>query len=229
MSRVRDRWLRVTSVSEVVQLWTVGHSNHTIERFLELLGEHGIEVLVDVRSEPYSSYSKHFCQAPLRRSLKDAGLAYLFMGRELGGRPPEPEFYDEDGHVLYGEVAATERFGGGLRRLIDGAARYRVAVMCSEENPTSCHRRQLIARALRETSQRVAIAHIRSTGEVVDDAQLDRDADGTGQLELTEERAPWRSPASTRGDQKPPGGDSIGGRHLGRPECQSTQPELFGG
>ncbi|MCY3924878.1 MAG: DUF488 domain-containing protein [bacterium] len=215
-------------MSDVVQLWTVGHSNHTVERFLELLGEFDIEVVVDVRSEPYSSYSKHFCQETLRRSLTAAGLSYLFMGRELGGRPPEPEFYDEEGHVLYGELAATERFGGGLRRLIDGAERYRVAVMCSEENPMLCHRRQLIARALREESQRVAIAHIRGTGEVVDDVQLDRDADGTGQLGLTEEQTPWRSPTPARGDQKSRAGDPVSRRRLGRAEDQSVQPELFG-
>ena len=212
----------------MVQLWTVGHSNHTVERFLELLGEHSIEVVVDVRSEPYSSYSKHFCQAPLRRSLKDAGLSYLFMGRELGGRPPEPEFYDEDGHVLYGEVAATECFREGVRRLVDGATRYRVAVMCSEENPTSCHRSRLITRALRESGSRVSILHIRGTGEAVDEAQLDQDFGGLGQLELLEDQTPWRSQVPARGVQTQPREDPVGGRRLGRAEDRSAQSELFG-
>ena len=228
MPRVRDPWLKVRGVSGVLQLWTVGHSNHTVERFLELLGEHGIEVVVDVRSEPYSSYSKHFCQAPLRRSLKDAGLSYVFMGRELGGRPPESEFYDEDGHVLYGEVAATERFREGLRRLVDGATRYRVAVMCSEENPTPCHRRQLITRALRETGPRMSIRHIRATGEVVDEAQLDQDAGGTGQLELLEDQPRWRSKVPARGAQTQRREEPVGGRRLGRAEDRSAQSEIFG-
>lgn len=217
----------MTGVSEVVQLWTVGHSNHTVERFLELLAEHGIEVLVDVRSEPYSSYSKHFCQAPLRRSLKDAGLTYLFMGRELGGRPPEPELYDEDGYVLYSEVVAAERFREGLRRLVKGATRYRVAVMCSEENPASCHRSRLITRALRETDSRVSILHIRGTGEVVDEARLDQATGGMGQLELLEDQTPWRSQVPVRGGQVPRSEDPVGGRP-GRSEDRSAQSTLFG-
>ena len=214
-------------VSEVVWLWTVGHSNHTVGRFLELLGEHGIEVVVDVRSEPYSSYSKHFCQAPLRRSLKDAGLSYLFMGRELGGRPPEPEFYDEDGHVRYGEVAATERFREGLRRLVDGATRYRVVVMCSEENPISCHRLRLIARALREVASRVSILHIRGAGEVVDDAQLDEDAGGTGRLGIVESQTRCRSQVPAQAAQMQRGEDPVGGRRFGQVDDRSAQPEFF--
>ena len=212
----------------MVQLWTVGHSNHTVERFLELLGEHGIEVVVDIRSEPYSSYSKHFCQAPLRQSLKDAGLSYLFMGGELGGRPPEPEFYDEDGHVLYGELAVTERFREGLHRLVDGATRYRVSMMCSEENPTSCHRHRLVTRALRESDRRVSILHIRGTGEVVDETRLDQDAGEMGQLELLEDQTPWRSQVPARGTPTQRPEDPVGGRHLGRAEYRTVQAELFG-
>ena len=228
MSRILDPRLKVRGVSGVVQLWTVGHSNHTVERFLELLGEHGIEVVVDVRSEPYSSYSGHFCQGALRRSLKDAGLSYLFMGRELGGRPQEPEFYDEDGHVLYGELAATERFREGLRRLVDGATRYRVAVMCSEENPTSCHRHRLVTRALRETDPRVSILHIRGTGEVVDEIRLDQEAGEVGQLELLQDQTPWRSRVSARGTQTQRPENPVGGRHLGGVESRPAQAELFG-
>ena len=183
---------------------------------------------MDVRSQPYSSYSKHFCEAPLRRLLKEAGLAYLFMGRELGGRPPEPEFYDEDGHVLYGELAATERFGQGLRRLVDGATRYRVAVMCSEENPISCHRRRLITRALRETGPQVTILHIRGTGDAVTDAQLDEDVGGTGRLGIVESRTRWRSQVPAQTAQMQRGEDPVGGQRFGQVDDRSAQPEFFG-
>ena len=227
VSHVRSWWLRVRVVSGVVQLWTVGHSNHTVERFLELLGEHGIEVVVDVRSAPHSSYSKHFSQAPLRRSLKDAGLSYLFMGRELGGRPSEPEFYDEEGCVLYAELAATERFRGGLRRLVDGARRYRVALMCSEENPTSCHRYRLISRALREVGPPVSILHIRGTGAVVDEVQLNRDVGETGQIELLEDQTRWRSQVPVRRARGRRREDPAGGRHRGQAEDRSAQSKLF--
>ena len=158
-------------------LWTIGHSNHTTDRFLELLRANQIDVVVDVRSQPYSSYQGHFSQVPLRQSLEAAGVRYLFLGQELGGRPPEPELYDADDHVLYGELAKTERFRRGLDRLIDGTTRFRVAMMCSEENPTTCHRRLLITRALQESDAPVTVTHIRGTGELVDESVLSQDTD----------------------------------------------------
>ena len=85
-----------------VELWTIGHSNHPLESFISLLKSFRIDVVADVRAHPYARYASHFSQAPLRRLLADAGLQYVFMGRELGGRPDEPELYDSDGRVLYG-------------------------------------------------------------------------------------------------------------------------------
>ena len=152
--------------------------------------------MVDVRSQPYSSYQGHFNQEPLRQSLKDAGFRYLFLGKELGGRPPEPELYDEDSHVLYGELAKTERFQSGLDRIVKGSATFRVAVMCSEEDPTDCHRRQLITRALLESHAPVEVTHIRGSGELVDESQLSQDTDGHKQQTFFEDEAPWRSAQS---------------------------------
>src|ERR1700730_12528224 len=79
-------------------LFTVGHSNHALEEFLRILGEHRIEVLVDTRSHPYSKYVAHFNREELGAALKQAGVKYLYLGRELGGRPDEEEYFDADGH-----------------------------------------------------------------------------------------------------------------------------------
>ena len=177
-------------------LWTIGHSNHTIERFLELLNSNEIDVVVDVRSQPYSSYQGHFSQAPLRRSLEDAGIRYLFLGKELGGRPPEPEFYNEDDYVLYGEVAKTDRFRSGLDRLVKGSAAYRVTMMCSEEDPTDCHRRRLITRALEKSNAPVEVTHILGSGELVEESQLSQDTDRHHQQTFFEDEALWRSAQS---------------------------------
>jgi len=177
-------------------LWTIGHSNHSIERFLELLGSNEIDVVVDVRSQPYSSYQGHFSQTPLRRELEDAGIRYLFLGEELGGRPPEPELYDDEDHVLYGELAKTDRFRRGLDRLVKGSTTYRVAMMCSEEDPTTCHRRLLITRALQESNAPVEVTHIRGSGELVDESQLSQDTDGHKQQAFFEDETPWRSAQS---------------------------------
>ncbi len=153
-----------------------------------LLKQHGIDVVADVRSQPYSRFSPHFRQNALRELLAEAGLGYVYLGRELGGRPPETEFYDDAGNVLYGQLAQTERFAEGLRRLRDGAATQHVAVMCSEENPTRCHRRLLITCALLSEQEPPSVAHIRGDGRLVREDELaPRDATSGQQLNIFEE------------------------------------------
>ena len=98
-------------------LYTIGHSNHDEQEFVELLQTHGIDVLADVRSQPYSRYATHFSAESMRHVAEEAGIKYLFMGKELGGRPNGAEFYDQDGYVLYRRVAASLPFHEGLQRL----------------------------------------------------------------------------------------------------------------
>ena len=183
-------------MSAATQVWTIGHSNHSAADFVGLLEGRDIKVLADVRSHPYSKYTSHFSQTPLRQLLAKAGLHYLYLGRELGGRPPERELYDSDGHVLYGELAATPRFGAGLDRLRAAAAGRRVAIMCSEEDPSFCHRRLLVARAMLEQDPASSVTHIRGDGSVVDEAELARALGGNQQLALFKEADPWRSARS---------------------------------
>jgi uncharacterized protein (DUF488 family) len=157
-------------------VWTVGHSTHPADELIALLRAQHIEVLADVRSQPYSRHNPQFRRESLKAALEQAGLRYVFLGAELGGRPPEPEFQDGNGHVRYDLVRETERFRGGLDRLVTGAASYRVAIMCSEEDPVRCHRRRLITPALIQAG--VEVRHIRGDGRVVAEAEL---AGGPGQ------------------------------------------------
>jgi uncharacterized protein (DUF488 family) len=151
-------------------VFTIGHSNHSPEHFLALLEANGIRTVVDTRSNPRSKYNPQFDAGILARSLEKRGIRYVFMGRELGGRPTGDHFYDADGHVLYGRVAESPLFLEGLdtlaRETKDGAA----AVLCSEEDPSVCHRRLLIARVLHERG--VAIRHIRGDGSVQSESEL---------------------------------------------------------
>src|SRR5947209_5869026 len=130
------------------ELFSVGHSNHPLEKFIELLRSQQIEVLADVRSHPFSRFAPHFNGPSLAGALEAAGIRYLFLGKELGGRPVGEEFYDEEGRVLYNRLAASPLFRSGVERLRSGMRRYRVALMCSEENPDVCHRHLLIGRVL---------------------------------------------------------------------------------
>jgi len=137
---------------------------------LGVLGAHEIEVIADIRSQPFSRYNPQFNRETFRAGLLDAGMHYIFLGAELGGRPPEPEFYDSAGHVRYGALASTERFHSGLRRLLAESDRHRVAMLCSEEDPRRCHRRLLVARVL--VSRGIPVRHIRGDGSVVREEDL---------------------------------------------------------
>ncbi len=159
-------------MSKPIKLWTIGHSNHPADRFLALLQQHSIETVVDVRSQPYSRFLPHFRQSRLRELLSEIGVGYLYLGNELGGRPKEPELYDSAGVVLYDRVARTEHFAVGLRRLMATAASRQVAAMCSEEDPTRCHRRLLITRELLSDDIPPTVMHIRGDGGLVTEAEL---------------------------------------------------------
>jgi uncharacterized protein (DUF488 family) len=189
------------------RLYSVGHSNHSLEALLALLKQHRIEVLVDVRSSPYSKFSPHFDSGPLKKAISSAGLKYLYLGRELGGRPEADEFYDDEGHVLYSRLAESPLFLEGLLRLEAGVQKYRVALLCSEEDPTNCHRRLLIGRAL--AARQITITHIRGDGRLESEAQLQdeedrrRDKDQAVLFVKPRERV-WRSTQSVlrRGPRK---------------------------
>jgi len=173
---------------------SIGHSNHTAERFLNLLQSYEIQVVVDTRSQPYSKYTPHFDQEDLKKSLTAAGIRYLFFGRELGGRPDGDEFYDEDGHVLYDRVAATSLFQEGLTRLERGIREYKVAMLCAEESPAACHRRLLVGRVLLERGFQVD--HIRGDGRVQTEEEIAAETDpDRNQLSLFQEleAEPWKS------------------------------------
>jgi uncharacterized protein (DUF488 family) len=187
-------------------VYTIGHSNQSLEAFLGLLKTHRIEILADVRSQPVSQYTPHFNSGPLKAEMLAAGVEYLFLGKELGGRPQGGKFYDEQGYVLYARVAEAPFFKQGLARLEDLAGRRRVALMCGEEDPSSCHRRLLVGRVLAQRGFRVL--HIRGDGSLLAEEELKRVeqfARDHGQLTLfqTQEEPEWKSTQSVSPKSRP--------------------------
>ncbi|MDX6625155.1 MAG: hypothetical protein QOE56_144 [Solirubrobacterales bacterium] len=177
---------------------TLGHSNHPVERFKELLAESDVDVLVDVRSWPRSRYVDWADRASLPDTVAAVNVKYLFLGDQLGGRPDDGSFYDREGHVLYGKVAKTEDFRAGIERLKRGISQWRVAIMCSEENPEHCHRRLLVAKVLLEEG--IAVTHIRGDGrQEAEPGPIDLSA---GVLFADEERV-WRSSRSVSRKRPP--------------------------
>lgn len=107
-------------------VFTIGHSNHTPEKFLELLSSHNINSLADVRSAPYSRYLPHFNKQALQSYLPKAEIYYVFLGSELGARPADANCYIE-GKAVYEEIAALSSFQQGLKRILKGAQNHRIA------------------------------------------------------------------------------------------------------
>jgi uncharacterized protein (DUF488 family) len=188
------------------RVFTVGHSNHTVEHFLTLLESHAVQVAVDTRSQPYSRYATQFDHEALKLALQEAGIRYLYLGRELGGRPEGEEFYDDEGHVLYDRVAATSLFQEGLSRLERGIREYTVAMLCAEENPATCHRRLLVGRVLLDRG--IQVEHIRGDGRIQTEEEVASEADpDRDQLSLFQkaEAEPWKSIPSVLRKKRPNG------------------------
>ena len=128
-----------------------------------LTGGAGATAVADVRSAPVSRFSPHFNKAAFAAALAARGIDYIFLGRELGGRPEQKAMYTQ-GVADYEKMAVTPDFHAGIARMAEAAEQSRVAAMCSEADPLDCHRCLLVARAL--VGAGVEIAHILASGEV---------------------------------------------------------------
>jgi uncharacterized protein (DUF488 family) len=151
----------------------VGHSNHELSSFLDLLRAHQITLVADVRSQPYSRWASQFNKELLARSLREAGLAYEFLGQWLGGRPEDPALYDLGvEHPDYRRMEQTPEYGTGIDRLLALVQAHRVVIMCGEGEHHHCHRHLLIAQTLIERGVRVL--HIQPDGSTVQGEQIPR-------------------------------------------------------
>lgn len=134
-----------------LQIWTIGHSNRSIDTFLELLGEHGIQVLVDARSFPTSKI-EHFKREEMERWLPEHGIEYVWLGKELGG-------YRRGGYKRH---IRTKLFREGIKQLLEIAKAKCTCIMCMEVKPKYCHRRFISAHLERKD---VKVIHIIAKGQ----------------------------------------------------------------
>ena len=173
--------LRVPEIDALIQeprdnkhksvIYTIGHSTHSIDKFIYMLKQHGITALADVRSAPYSRFNPQFNKEKLDTSLKKAGITYVFLGKELGARPNDPTCYI-NGRADFLSIAKRSEFQEGLDRVIKGSEKYRVALMCAEKEPLDCHRTILVCRNLKKRG--VNIKHILFNGALEDQEEMER-------------------------------------------------------
>lgn len=155
----------------MMELFTIGHSVHTLERFAELLKEHQITALCDVRSSPYSRFTPQFNRESLREDMAKNSISYLYLGAELGPRSADPACY-KNGKVVYKRLAEKDHFQHGLGRLRKGMTTYRIALLCAEKDPLACHRMILICRHLRGGD--ILIRHILEDGSLEDNRDTEK-------------------------------------------------------
>jgi uncharacterized protein (DUF488 family) len=144
-------------------IFTIGHSTHSLDAFVALLQAHGVSMLGDVRSAPFSRFNPQFNKTDFEAGLKRHGIGYVFLGRELGARSNDPSCY-ENGRVRYERLARTDAFRQGIERVMRALQEHRLALMCAEKEPLDCHRTLLVARVLE--AQGMGITHILGDGRL---------------------------------------------------------------
>ena len=153
-----------------IEVLSIGHSNHPYELFLSLLRNAGVTAIADVRSSPHSRHSPHFNRAALQQELKADGVAYVYLGEELGGRPKDRAYF-LNGVADYEKMINAPSFLFGVDRVITGASAFRIALMCSEHNPLDCHRCLLVGRALK--ARNMNVQHVLASGRQVTQSHIE--------------------------------------------------------
>lgn len=142
-------------------IYTIGHSNLELDAFVKNLKRHKILVLIDIRSQPFSSFVKHFNKEILKKFLIKNSIDYYYGGNYLGGKPADDSLYTH-GKVDYEKIRNTPEYKKGLRNLKKLTDMKNVVLMCSEEDPAKCHRNLLLSDDLHNMGYE--IRHIRKDG-----------------------------------------------------------------
>jgi uncharacterized protein (DUF488 family) len=172
-------------------VWTVGHSNHDLERLLALVRGHEVGHLIDVRSHPYSRYAPHFNRDELQASIEECGIRYTFLGLALGGRPRREDQFDADGHALYDRMATEPAFSEAIDAILRGASERRIALLCSCGMPHECHRRLLVGKVLCDRG--AELRHILPDGDVLSERSVQLRDDHAQDMLFGHDELPWRS------------------------------------
>ena len=129
------------------QCYTIGYGNYPIDRFITFLQNIRCDVIIDVRSFPYSRYNLYFNRENLEKSLNRSEIGYRYMGDKIGGRYTNSGLLFPDGTVNYRKVQNTEKFQEGINKVLSIiSSGKKIALMCAEKEPEQCHRFALISR-----------------------------------------------------------------------------------
>lgn len=150
-------------------VYTIGHSNHSWPKFLDLLQQHRIALVVDTRGQPFSRFNPQFNRERLKESLAGGGIGYLWLGDRLSGRPQDPALLDADGKPDWARISTSPAFVGAIAQ-VAALTEKRTAVLCAEEDPRRCHRRFLLTPPF--MAQGLSVHHIRGDGRIVREDEI---------------------------------------------------------
>ena len=165
----------------MTDIYTIGHSNHSWEDFSRLLVDNDIELLVDIRSNPVSRFAPFANHRILPDLLESVGIDYELMGGTLGGKPKNTGMYDSKGKPDYRKMRSLDEFQDAVEQLAGMASRRQTVVLCSEEDPSQCHRLLLLGPSLEENG--CEMLHVRGDDRVQRTGQLLADKKYNPQLQ----------------------------------------------
>lgn len=145
-------------------IFTIGYGNRRIENFISILKKYDVDLLIDIRSRPFSRFNPDFRASKLELHLINNNIKYLFLGEELGGMPVDPECYTKD-EVDYNKIQLKDFFKKGIDEVLKLQKEgFTVALMCAELSPNHCHRKALVGNYLE--SQKISVLHIDKNGTI---------------------------------------------------------------
>jgi len=145
----------------VTTIYTVGHGLLPADVLLANLSRHEVAAVIDVRSQPFSRRAPQFTKQSLCSALEAVGISYIWMGQALGGRPPE-RLRTSAGAPNYELMAQEPPTAAALDKVVEAAARRRIALLCSEARPEGCHRARMLEPQLEQRG--AAVEHILPDG-----------------------------------------------------------------
>jgi uncharacterized protein (DUF488 family) len=202
-------------------IFTIGHSNHPWEHFIDLLTQHSITAVVDLRSRPGSRFSPHFNKEVLQTALQDRGIRYQHFGDALGARRTEPHLLNSRRQLSWSNVKQDPEFLKSLNRIEAGAEKgYRIALLCAEDLPLKCHRFPMVAQPLAERG--FEILHILPDGTLKDQVSIEQEL-----VELYSDEIPQPSifDQNVTVEQQLESAYELLNRDLGQPPLPKRKPD----
>lgn len=134
-----------------MDIYTIGHTNHSVEYFIKLLQSHKINCIVDVRSTPLSKYTPQFNKDTIKKMLKINGIYYIHMGKEFGARRENLSLYTSDGYLDFEKARKDDEFLKGINRIKNGCNNgFVISLMCTEKDAFDCHRGIMVSKGLKD-------------------------------------------------------------------------------